>query len=153
MALFEKKFTVRKDGVIMVKQFFLALMSLAVLSACDVNTKISMDDTVTTHFARLTQLEQPAPMAAKQAHFSTYHGRDLSDDYFWLKDQGYPQVDDQQVIDYLTEENSYYESFLDPNSGLVDTLFNEFKGRTDETEASVPFIKNGYQYRWHYRSR
>ena len=152
MALFEKKFTVRKDGVIMVKQFFLALMSLAVLSACDVNTKMSMDDTVTTHFARLTQLEQPAPMAAKQAHFSTYHGRDLSDDYFWLKDQGYPQVDDQQVIDYLTEENSYYKSFLDPNSGLVDTLFNEFKGRTDETEASVPFIKNGYQYRWHYRA-
>ena len=135
----------------MVKQFFLALMSLAVLSACDVNPKTSMDDTVTPYFPRLAQLENLAPIAAKQTQFSTYHGRDLSDDYFWLKDQSYPEVDDQRVIDYLTEENSYHKSFLEPNSALVDTLFNEFKGRTDESEASVPFIKNGYQYRWYYR--
>jgi hypothetical protein len=93
----------------MVKQFFLALMSLAVLSACDVNPKTSMDDTVTPYFPRLAQLENLAPIAAKQTQFSTYHGRDLSDDYFWLKDQSYPEVDDQRVIDYLTEENSYHK--------------------------------------------
>ncbi len=135
----------------MVKWFFLALASLAVLFACDENPKTLMDDAVITDFPRLTQLEQPEPVAAKQAHSSTYHGRELSDDYFWLKDQSYPEVDDQRVIDYLTEENSYHKSFLEPNSALVDTLFNEFKGRTDESEASVPFIKNGYQYQWYYQ--
>ena len=135
----------------MVKWFFLALASLAVLFACDENPKTLMDDAVITDFPRLTQLEQPEPVAAKQARSSTYHGRELSDDYFWLKDQGYPKVDDQQVIDYLTEENSYHKSFLEPNRALVDTLFDEFKGRTDESEASVSFIKNGYQYQWYYQ--
>jgi oligopeptidase B len=135
----------------MIKRLLLVLVCLVALSACDQNPQISMENTVTTDFSRIKQLLEPAPVAIKQEHFSSYHGQELADDYFWLKDQGYPQVDDKQVLDYLTEENSYYQSFLEPNMVLVDKLFAEFKGRTDESETSVPFIKNGYQYRWYFR--
>lgn len=102
------------------------------------------------HFPRLTQLDITAPMAERKPHKSMHHGRELSDPYFWLKDQNYPNVDDSQVLDYLEEENRYYKNFLDPNQRLVDTIFSEFKGRTDEEEESVSFEKNGYLYRWFY---
>ena len=60
-------------------------------------------------------------------------------------------VDDEQVLDYLKSENTYFKQFLDPHTKLVDTLFEEFKGRTDEQETSVPHVENGYEYRWFYR--
>ncbi len=55
----------------MVKQFFLALMSLAVLSACDVNPKTSMDDTVTPYFHCLAQQANLALIDWKHTQLST----------------------------------------------------------------------------------
>ena len=52
----------------------------------------------------------------------------------WLKDQSYPVIDDTEVLDYLNAENRYFEHFIDSNSELVDTLFEEFKGRVEEEE-------------------
>lgn len=102
-------------------------------------------------FERISQLEIAEPVAAKQSYTAKYHGKTLSDDYHWLKDQDYPEVNDQPVIDYLTQENTYFDAFLKPNQGLTDTLFEEFKGRTNEQESSVPWVYNGYEYRWFYR--
>ena len=101
--------------------------------------------------SRIKQLSTPAPIATQESHQVEYHGRTLSDSYFWLKDQDYPVVDDEQVLDYLKSENTYFKQFLDPHTKLVDTLFEEFKGRTDEQETSVPHVENGYEYRWFYR--
>ncbi|GAA6136264.1 S9 family peptidase [Arenicella sp. 4NH20-0111] len=102
-------------------------------------------------FQRLKQLPTPAPVAKRVPSERNYHGNVLQDPYFWMKDQGYPKVDDEDVLSYLKEENAYHKSFLDPHEGLVNTVFEEFKGRTDETEESVPYIENGYEYRWFYR--
>lgn len=101
---------------------------------------------------RIKQLGTAAPKARQVPFEIKYHGRTLSDSYHWLKDQGYPEVNDQPVLDYLNEENAYYQTFLKPHTALVDTVFEEFKGRTDEEESSVPYNKNGYEYRWFYRS-
>ncbi|MBT8115645.1 MAG: hypothetical protein KJP04_09695, partial [Arenicella sp.] len=103
-------------------------------------------------YNRLKQLDIPAPVAARKQSTVTYHKRIMSDPYRWLKDDSYPTVDDQQVLDYLTAENKYFNKFLDPHRTLVDTVFEEFKGRTDEAETSVPYIDNGYEYRWYYRA-
>ena len=92
-----------------------------------------------------------APVASKIDFKAEHHGRSLSDDYHWLKDEDYPIVDKPSIIGYLEQENAYYQSFLKPNSELVETVFDEFKGRTDEHEASVPYISNGYEYRWFFR--
>ena len=100
---------------------------------------------------RLKALATPAPKAKQQPFEAEHHGRTLSDPYHWLKDQGYPEVDDQEVLDYLTAENDYFQAFLKPYTELVDNVFEEFKGRTDEEETSVPYIYNGYEYQWFFR--
>ena len=102
-------------------------------------------------FPRLSQLEEIAPQAESKTYQAEYHGLTLTDDYHWLRDQQYPEVNDKPVLDYLKAENDYYAKFLAPHKSLVDTLFEEFKGRVDETDTSVPWQKNGYEYRWYFQ--
>ena len=129
--------------------FILTTVSAALtLAGCSQNGDPSMSE---AEFSRLTQLPVAAPVATQIPFQQSHHGRTLSDPYHWLKDQGYPTVDDQPIIAYLEEENAYYQRFLKPNADLVETVFQEFKGRTDEQETSVPYISNGYEYRWFYR--
>ena len=101
-------------------------------------------------FKRIPQIEQVAPIAKRIDHIDTLHGISRDDPYHWLKDQGYPVIDDQPVLDYLVAENEYYQAFLEPRRALVNTLFEEFKGRMDATDVSVPFVKNGFEYRYEY---
>lgn len=103
-------------------------------------------------FVRLAQLEVKAPQALAKTHQVQHHGLTLTDDYHWLRDQGYPEVNDKAVLDYLKTENDYYANFLAPYKTLVNTLFEEFKGRVDEADTSVPWKKNGYEYRWYYQA-
>ena len=129
--------------------FILTAVSAALtLAGCSQNGDPFMPE---AEFSRLTQLHVAAPVAKQIPFQQSHHGRTLNDPYYWLKDQGYPTVDDQPIIAYLEEENAYYQSFLKPNADLVETVFQEFKGRTDEQETSVPHISNGYEYRWFYR--
>ena len=131
-------------------------MSVA-LAACGAKTdRTTPADTQSSQsmpsdFKRLSALERPAPVPTKIESTRQYHGKTLSDPYFWMKDQDYPTIDDEPVLNYLKEENAYYQEFLKPHTPLVDTIFEEFKGRTDETEKSVPYVSNGYEYRWYYK--
>ncbi|MEP1382698.1 MAG: S9 family peptidase [Paraglaciecola sp.] len=113
--------------------------------------KVTEQKTEQKPYTRLTQLTVPAPIAKQQAFKAEYHGIEISDDYHWLKDQGYPTVDDVSVLDYLTAENQYYAKFIEPNQALVSSLVEEFKGRISDAETSVPWQKNGYEYRWYFR--
>lgn len=121
------------------------------LAACSVSQQQYNLSKPMSEFDRLKKLEIPAPVAAKKPFESQVHGRLILDDYAWLKDDSYPEVDDPEVLDYLTRENTYYGAFIAPHKGLIDTVFQEFKGRVDEQETSVPYTKNGYEYRWYYR--
>jgi oligopeptidase B len=102
-------------------------------------------------FIRLSQIEDKAPQAIAKTYQAEYHGLTLTDDYHWLRDEGYPEVNDKLILDYLKDENEYYANFLAPHKKLVDTLFEEFKGRVDETDTSVPWQKDGYEYRWYFQ--
>jgi oligopeptidase B len=129
--------------------FILSMVSAALtLAGCSQNGDPFMSE---AEFSRLTQLQVAAPVAKQIPFQQSHHGQTLSDPYHWLKDQGYPTVDDQPIIAYLEKENAYYRRFLKPNADLVETVFQEFKGRTDEQETSVPYVFNGYEYRWFYR--
>jgi oligopeptidase B len=101
--------------------------------------------------SRIQQIAAKPPVANRVDHLASHHGKELKDPYFWLRDPGYPKVDDEAVLNHLTAENAYYHEFLDPHADLVEKVFQEFKGRTDETEESVPYTENGYQYQWFYR--
>lgn len=86
------------------------------------------------------------PIAAKKPYSYTRHGITITDDYFWLKDQGYPKVDDKPVLDYLKAENAYFEAQMKPHRPLVETVFQEMKARLKEDESSVPQKDGAYLY-------
>jgi len=93
----------------------------------------------------------PPPKAEQRPHSYERHGYRIEDPYHWLKDQGYPKVDDADVLAYLKQENAYFEAAMKPHAALVETLFQEMKGRIKEDESSVP-VKNGdWLYWWAFK--
>ena len=93
-------------------------------------------------------LVQP-PVAERRDHRFTHHGVTIEDPYAWLRDAGYPNVTDEQVLDYLKAENAYFEAaFEEPNKALIDTVFEEMKGRIKEDLSSVPMANGPFEYWW-----
>lgn len=86
------------------------------------------------------------PVAARRPHSTTDHGVTIEDPYFWLRDQSYPKVDDADVLDHLKAENAYFEAQMKPYAQLVETIFQEMKGRLKEDESSVPQKDGNYLY-------
>ena len=96
-----------------------------------------------------TSMSEP-PVADKRPTERSYHGKTLHDDYLWLKDESYPEVDDEDILDYLVEENHWYEQQMAPRQPLVDTLFEEMKGRVEDDLTAVPWQIGDYMYRWRF---
>ncbi|CAM3505885.1 S9 family peptidase [Flavobacterium chungbukense] len=69
------------------------------------------------------------------------HKESRIDNYFWLNDR-----ENSEVIDYLNQENAYYENMTSHTKDLKDNLFEEMKGRIKEDDSSVPYFYNGYFY-------
>ena len=46
------------------------------------------------------------PVALKKPSSVTHHGMTVADDYAWLRDKGYPTVDDPEIIAHLEAENA-----------------------------------------------
>jgi oligopeptidase B len=86
------------------------------------------------------------PVAARKPHAYERHGYRIEDPYAWLRDPGYPVVTDPEVLDYLKAENAYFESQMAPHQPLVETIFQEMKGRLKEDDASVPQKDGDYLY-------
>ena len=91
----------------------------------------------------------PAPPIAEQRpHSYERHGVTIDDPWAWIRDQGYPQVTDKDVLAYLTAENDYFQHWAEPNQALLDQLFEEMKGRIKEDESSVPLRDGDFVYWW-----
>jgi oligopeptidase B len=101
------------------------------------------------------------PIAARKPHVNEAHGVRWDDPWHWLRDPNYPNVQDQEVLDYLKAENAYFKAAMKPHEGLVEELFQEMKSRIKEDDSSVPIkdgdwlywsaFKKGTQYRDWYR--
>jgi len=94
----------------------------------------------------------PAPRANRIPHQTTVHGTTLDDPYHWLKDPGYPEVKDEAILSYLREENAYFEAAMAPRADLVETIFQEMKGRMKEDDSSVPQKDGDWLYWWAYEA-
>ncbi|WP_309662459.1 S9 family peptidase [Sphingomonas sp.] len=91
----------------------------------------------------------PSPPAAEQRPFSyERHGVTIEDPWHWLRDPIYPEVEDERVLAYLRAENDYFEAAMAPHQPLVETLFEEMKGRLKEDESSVPIRDGEWLYWW-----
>jgi oligopeptidase B len=96
---------------------------------------------------KVAELIKP-PVAERREHRVTFHGVTLEDPWAWLRDPGYPEVTDPDVLAYLNAENAYFQEWLKPNKPLVDALFEEMKGRIKEDLSSVPMADGPFEYWW-----
>ncbi|MEY4270920.1 MAG: Oligopeptidase [Pseudomonadota bacterium] len=86
------------------------------------------------------------PVAPQHPYQQTLHGVTRDDPWHWLRDAGYPEVDDAEVLDYLKAENAYFDAAMAPHADLTESLFQEMKGRIKEVDASVPQKDGDYLY-------
>ena len=100
----------------------------------------------TSKDTELTETPSAPPVAEKRDYEYSRHGITIADPYHWLKDQSYPKVDDEDVLDYLKAENAWFEANMAPQKELVDTLFEEMKGRIKEDDSSVPQKDGDFLY-------
>ena len=80
-------------------------------------------------------------MAAARPVELTRHGDVRVDPYYWLRDRENPEV-----IAYLEAENAYTERVLAPTTTLQDRIFDEIRGRVQETDVSPPARKGPWEY-------
>jgi oligopeptidase B len=85
-----------------------------------------------------------APVAKKDPSPRSFHGREIMDDYEWLRDK-----DSSEVLAHLTAENTYTDARTAHLKPLEDAVFTEVKSRIQETDLSVP-VRSGD---WWYFSR
>ncbi len=81
------------------------------------------------------------PVAKKVPHERTHHGDTFVDNYEWLREKESPEV-----IGHLKAENAYQEAITAHQEPLREAIFQEIKGRTQETDLSVPNRKDGWWY-------
>ena len=82
-----------------------------------------------------------APIAKKVHKELEKHGDVRQDPYFWLN-----QREDKEVIQYLEDENAFFDAEMAHTKDFQKSLFQEMKSRIKEDEESVPYKHNGYWY-------
>src|SRR5687768_12330862 len=70
-----------------------------------------------------------APIAEKKATVRELHGDKFSDDYFWLRNKGTPEVEQ-----YLQAEAAYFEEQTKPLAELENTLYSEIVSHIAEDD-------------------
>jgi oligopeptidase B len=81
------------------------------------------------------------PAARRVPHELTEHGDVREDDWYWLRNR-----DDPEVIAYLEAENAYADAALAPLASLRSRIFDEIKGRVQETDESAPVAEGVWEY-------
>jgi oligopeptidase B len=78
------------------------------------------------------------PKAQKIDKVLSIHDDQRIDNYFWMN-----QREDQKVIDYLNQENQYFDANF-PKDGLRKQIFDEMVAKVKKDDDTVPYLKNGY---------
>jgi len=81
------------------------------------------------------------PVAPARPTSRQLHGTTRTDDYEWLREKESPEV-----IAHLEAENEYTQARTAHLADLRERIFEEIKGRTLETDLSVPTRSRGYWY-------
>ncbi len=81
------------------------------------------------------------PVAARRITARTHHGDTFDDPYEWLRAK-----DDAEVVAHLEAENAYTDARTAHLASLRDEIFGEIKGRTLETDLSVPARRGEWWY-------
>ena len=116
---------------------FIAVLSLTFATSCK---------------QEIMKVDINAPVAEKTPKELEKHGDVRVDNYYWMrltdeqKNAKKPDEHTQKVVDYLTAENSYYDTITAHTKQFKEDLFQEMKARIKEDDESVPYKANGYFY-------
>ncbi|MEJ7622863.1 MAG: S9 family peptidase [Pyrinomonadaceae bacterium] len=94
--------------------------------------------------AAVSAQDMKPPTAKKVPKVLKIHGYEITDNYAWMRDRN--DKKDPAILEYLTAENTYTESFMGKHQPLVDTLYKEMIGRIKQTDLSVPVRMGKYWY-------
>ncbi|MGX6960241.1 MAG: S9 family peptidase [Rickettsia endosymbiont of Pentastiridius leporinus] len=86
------------------------------------------------------------PIADKKPYRFEVHGQTITDDYHWLRDPKWPNVEDKQILDYLEAEKKYTENFFADLQDEKEKIFEELKGRIKLDDESAYTKKDNYYY-------
>lgn len=99
----------------------------------------------------------PMPPSAGHEPLSlVVHGRERTDEFAWMRlseaqrSAKLPDAHTRRVTDHLQQENAYTEQVMAPLAALRKDLFAEMKGRIKDGDISVPYLENGFWYRFRY---
>ncbi len=81
------------------------------------------------------------PIASRNPVPRTHHGDSFDDPYEWFRAK-----EDTAVLGHLEAENAYTEARTAHLEGLRERIFDEIKGRTLETDLSVPSRQGAWWY-------
>jgi len=111
---------------------------LLVLSIFALKGEVNMTETPKNNYA---------PIAKKIPHEFELHGEKITDDYAWMRADGWPdKIVDKDVISYLEEENKYFNDFMAPLDQKKNEFFEELKGRIKLEDQSTYTKKDDYFY-------
>jgi oligopeptidase B len=85
--------------------------------------------------------ELTPPVARVDPKIEVLHGETRVDDYYWLRER-----DNPEVMAYLEAENRHTEAAMRHTEGLQELLYQEMRGRIQETDLSVPERRDQYLY-------
>ena len=91
--------------------------------------------------ATMSKSRPNPPICKKVPKEMEIHGHLRTDNYYWLNDR-----ENEEVLEHLRAENSYYEQMTASTLKFQEDLFEEMKSRIKEDDSSVPYKKNGYFY-------
>lgn len=87
-------------------------------------------------------VERVTPPIAKTSPASaTLFNDTRQDPYAWLRDR-----EDPDTIAYLEAENAHTEHVMAPTAALQATLYGEMLGHIQQTDTTVPILRDGYFY-------
>jgi len=81
------------------------------------------------------------PLALRSPQVVRIHGRELVDDYGWLRNK-----DDPRVRAYLEAENAYTRAVMQPTEAFQESLYREMLARIKETDMGVPYRFGAFEY-------
>ncbi|MGH3272796.1 MAG: S9 family peptidase [Streptosporangiaceae bacterium] len=82
-----------------------------------------------------------APAVRRAPVERAHHGDTFADEFAWLAEKENPET-----ISYLEAQNAYTEALITGQEKLRAEIFGEIRGRTQETDLSVPVRKGGWWY-------
>ncbi|SOC40617.1 S9 family peptidase [Ureibacillus acetophenoni] len=81
------------------------------------------------------------PVAKRIPYTHELHGDRREDDYYWLKDRTNPEV-----IQYLEEENRYYDEIMKPLEKQTEQIYQSMVDRVPDSDVKVPVQHGPFFY-------